>query len=215
MDLLERFFAISSQLLMVTDERGRIRRANPRWRDVLGYEPDQLENRLVFDLVHPDDVPRTRQAYAEIHRRGEYRGFENRCSRKDGGVAWIKWRGSFDPETGFFYGSGTDVTPEKRPSPDPGGELPSPAGERERSTVLRQLIEISSDGCGYCDSGLKPLYMNRFLTDGLGWPVDTAHLFDRVSASTRARYEAEMIPAVLGRLGSWEGEVEFVNVLTG
>lgn len=213
--VFERFFSMSSELFIVTDGKGRIERVNPRWKDVLGYEPDEVEGRDVYGLFHPEDVEMSRAARDEVYRRGESRDFVNRCVHKSGATVWMKWHGSVDPESGFFYGTGVDVTQEKLALQTLENESSSLVRERERSTILRQLIEASKDGFGYCDPSFKALYLNRFLVDELGWSLAGGTLFDFIPPATRVRYESEMIPAVLGRREPWEGEVEFRNARSG
>lgn len=63
----ERFRALieyASDVITVLDARGRIRYESPAVERVLGYAPDELLGRDVFELVHPEDAPRTRQALA-------------------------------------------------------------------------------------------------------------------------------------------------------
>ena len=67
--------------------------------------------RPVFDFVIDEDLEGTREAvrYASSQPRPAY---ENRYKHKDGGYRWISWVAA--PEGGFIYGSGRDITAEKR-----------------------------------------------------------------------------------------------------
>ena len=222
MNLFERFFTISAELFIVTNGRGFIERVNPRWKDILGYEPEEIQGRSVYTVFHTDDVKRSQDARDDVYRLGEYRNFENRCIHKNGETVWVKWHGMVDLETGFFYGTGVDITAEKlalqsleRVTAIATNESSSLVRERERSTILRQLIESSKDGFGYCDPSFKAQYLNCFLVNELGWTLDGETIFDFLSPATRFRYKNEIMPAVLGRNESWEGEVEFRNLKTG
>jgi PAS domain S-box-containing protein len=222
MNLFERFFSISSALFIVSDGKGKIERVNARWKDILGYEPSEIEGRLVYSLFHPDDVEKSINARKQVYESGEYRDFENRCIHKDGSIVWMKWHGMTDPETGFFYVTGVDVTSEKRALQNleritaiATNESSSLIQERERASILRQLIEASKDGFGYCDPDLRPLYLNHFLVEELGWDPARDSILDFISPSSRSRYENEIMPVVLGRTESWEGEVEYLNMKSG
>jgi PAS domain S-box-containing protein len=204
-NLFERFFSISQELFIVTDGRGEIEYVNPKWKDVLGYDPREVAGRQIYDYFHPKDVDRSREARAVIREKGEYRDLENRCLHKDGSVVWIKWNLTRDPETGRFYGVGTDVS----------STAENTRLLRERSIILSQFVETSKDGFGYCDPEFKAIYLNRFLTEELGWSLGPQCIFDFVSPATRDRYKSEMIPSVIRRNETWEGEVEFVNLKTG
>ncbi len=55
----DRFFEVSIDMLCTTGLEGWFRRLNPAFREVLGYELDELRSRPMVDLIHPDDVART------------------------------------------------------------------------------------------------------------------------------------------------------------
>jgi PAS domain S-box-containing protein len=44
-------------LLSELDQDGRVLYLSPNHREALGYEPDELLGRSVFDFIHPDDLP--------------------------------------------------------------------------------------------------------------------------------------------------------------
>ncbi len=222
MKLFERFFSISSELFIVTNGKGRIERVNTRWKDILGYEPSEIEGTLVYSLFHPEDVAESIRARDRVFQVGVYRDFENRCIHKDGSIVWIKWHGSTDPVTGYFYITGVDITGEKlalesleRVTAIATNESTSLAQERERASILRRLIEKSKDGFGYCDPNLRPLYMNRFLVEELGWDPTRDSIIEFISPESQSRFETEVMPVVLGKLEAWEGEVEYLNLKTG
>lgn len=217
----ERFFSIASELLLVTNEEGIITSVNPRWTDVLGYEPNELVGRQAQDLIYPDDLASARLVDSNLKSSNEKADFQNRWIHKNGGAVWLRWRSEFDSKNGLIYHSGVDITAEKRAT-ETLERLKSQAieenssllRERDRSKILRQLIETSKDGFGYCDPGFKPLYLNHFLTEEFGWSTEADSFFDFASPTTRARFETEMIPAVISRGEPWEAEVEFKNTKT-
>jgi PAS domain S-box-containing protein len=72
-----------------TAEGGRIVEANPAYQKMLGYSAAELRERTIFDVTHPEDLPRNRELYDELTtgRRSSYR-IEKRFLRKDGSVFW-------------------------------------------------------------------------------------------------------------------------------
>ncbi|MEO6195653.1 MAG: PAS domain S-box protein [Thermoanaerobaculia bacterium] len=72
-----------------TAEGGRIVEANPTYQKMLGYSAAELRERTIFDVTHPEDLPRNRELYDELTagRRSSYR-IEKRFLRKDGSVFW-------------------------------------------------------------------------------------------------------------------------------
>jgi PAS domain S-box-containing protein len=69
---------------------------SPRWKEMLGYSPDELTNGRdeFFSRLHPEDRARVEQAVANYlgHRSPAYM-VECRLRHKDGGYRWIRSRG--------------------------------------------------------------------------------------------------------------------------
>ncbi len=94
---------------------------SPRWKQQLGYEEDELENKFSTfeDLIHPDDRPEVME-HVENYLNGEEQKFkfEFRMVHKDGSVKWILARGeAYRDENGLPYrmaGSHTDITERKQ-----------------------------------------------------------------------------------------------------
>src|SRR5436305_7504579 len=70
-------------------EGGRIVEANAAYQKMLGYSAAELAERTIFDLTHPEDLPRTRELYAELTagERDSYQ-IEKRFVRQDGSCFW-------------------------------------------------------------------------------------------------------------------------------
>jgi PAS domain S-box-containing protein len=48
----------SSEIVMVVDPDGALRYSSPAFGRIMGYDPGEAPGKNLFDLVHPDDVPR-------------------------------------------------------------------------------------------------------------------------------------------------------------
>lgn len=93
---------------------------SPRWKEMLGYEDDELPNVLSSweGNLHPDDIEET---WADAHKNinGETEYYENihRLRHKDGHWVWIHDRGkAFYDESGKairMIGTHTDITEQK------------------------------------------------------------------------------------------------------
>lgn len=105
---LDRFFSSALDLLCIGDTRGRFLRVNKEWENTLGYRTEELENHRFLDLVHPDDVPATRLAMANLERQKTILSFSNRYRCKDGTYRYIEWRSS--PHGAIVYCAARDVT---------------------------------------------------------------------------------------------------------
>jgi PAS domain S-box-containing protein len=70
---------------------GRIIRANSTYQQMLGYGEEELQELTIFDLTHPDDLPRQRELFDDIVA-GRRRAFqlEKRELRKDGSSLWLR-----------------------------------------------------------------------------------------------------------------------------
>ncbi len=93
---------------------------SPRWKDMLGYEDHELENR--FDewikRLHPDDAEKTlAELKAHLNGQSYYFESEHRLLHKDGKYRWFLMRGlALRDEYGKAYriaGSNTEITERK------------------------------------------------------------------------------------------------------
>jgi PAS domain S-box-containing protein len=100
------------------DEDTRRTFYSPRWKEMLGYAPDEIGHSLEewSDRVHPDDRERV---FAEIrrYRRGEILAYrtEHRLRHKDGHWVWVLDRGKIierhaDGRPRRVVGTHTDIT---------------------------------------------------------------------------------------------------------
>jgi two-component system, sensor histidine kinase and response regulator len=110
---LDRFFALSLDLLCVAGFDGYFKRVNRAWTRVLGYDEIDLLSRPYLDLVHPDDREAT---LAEARKAADGRAvvhFENRYFHKDGTHRWLLWAAAPDPEQQVVYATARDITERK------------------------------------------------------------------------------------------------------
>jgi PAS domain S-box-containing protein len=103
----DRFFELSSDLMAVLDEEGRVISASPSSAALLGSAPAALRGRSLADFAAPDNL--------EVVRTGlsANRVFESQWRHPDGSLRWIEWSLERDEETGRTYGIGRDVTERK------------------------------------------------------------------------------------------------------
>jgi PAS domain S-box-containing protein len=106
-----RTWQVSPDLMGALDSRGYLQTSNPAWRATLGWSDDEVEGQSIFELLHPDDIERTRAWFDSIQQGHPAIGFPNRYRCKDGSYKWISWVAV--PEDGRVYCSGRDITAEK------------------------------------------------------------------------------------------------------
>jgi PAS domain S-box-containing protein len=102
---------LSTDIMLVAQFDGVIRAVNPAWASVLGWTKQDLIDTKFFELVHPDDLERTKEGAKSLSEGNTLWRFDNRYRRKEGGYRWIAWTAI--PGGGFINAVGRDFTPEK------------------------------------------------------------------------------------------------------
>lgn len=101
--VLERLFAIVSDLVLATTEEGEITLVNPASEETLGWSPEEMVGRPVCEFIHPEDQPSIRAIQQQ-----PVANFTNRCRHKDGSWRWLMWSGRRDRNV--WYAVAKDVT---------------------------------------------------------------------------------------------------------
>jgi len=105
-------------MVTVSDRDGTITYASPATERVSGFTPEEFMARDPFDLMHPEDRPRYREALEKLSDSpGMSLDLEHRIRHKDGTWRWVE--GTFknlldDPEVGGLVATVRDVTQRKR-----------------------------------------------------------------------------------------------------
>lgn len=88
------FMLATVGIVLVTLD-GQVAEANERFCNFLGYEPEQIVNRSLFDIIHEDDRLAEEQllAKARVRNLREYE-FDRRFVRSDGRVVWGQIHGT-------------------------------------------------------------------------------------------------------------------------
>lgn len=140
---LNRIFDLSLDLLGITDFQGVFLKLNPAAHAILGYVPEELIGRSFLELVHPDDIVRTKDvATAAIQGRSVLQ-FENRYRHSDGTYRWLSWKSTSIVEEQRTYFIARDITRQK---------------QIELQVNLRnQAIEASPSGISIADARLPDM----------------------------------------------------------
>ena len=86
-------------IITVVDEFGTIVYTSPSSEQHLGYQPDELIGRNLFEFVHSDDIPRVRAAFDECRteRHGVGAGREPAAAHRTGSGARSNRSAGFSP----------------------------------------------------------------------------------------------------------------------
>ncbi len=125
-----RLWRNSRDLLLVMDNIGILRGANPAWTSVLGWSPQEVVGRRFADFAHPEDHAENRAAFSMIAG-GLSASVETRHKHRDGGYRWISWMAA--PEDDLIYATGRHITAEKEAA----------AALEETQTRFRTFFETS------------------------------------------------------------------------
>ena len=114
---IDRFFALSLDLMMIANDEGHFVRVNPAFERLLGYSPQELIGKPFTDFIHPDDLEPTLQRYSEQTAGGKVNSFENQYRHTDGSYRWVLWSATAT-EDGLIYATGRDVTERRQMEED-------------------------------------------------------------------------------------------------
>jgi PAS domain S-box-containing protein len=106
------------EMVTISDRGGKIVYANPATELVSGYAPEEFETLDPFEQIHPEDRPRSEEAFGELLRNpGLSLQIEHRIRHKDGTWRWVEvtFRSLFEaPEVEGLLATVRDVTESKR-----------------------------------------------------------------------------------------------------
>jgi len=105
---LEMFFTHTIDLICIADTQGTFVRLNPEWKNLLGYEMDDLTGKRFLDFIHPEDIPATLEALSDLSMQQPVMKFTNRYRRKDGIYRFLEWRAF--PVNNMIYSVARDIT---------------------------------------------------------------------------------------------------------
>jgi diguanylate cyclase (GGDEF)-like protein/PAS domain S-box-containing protein len=107
----------SSDSFVLVDMTGVLLYVSPSTTRLLGYIPDELAGRRVFELIHPQDQEAIMQLLAAIvQESGKSLMAEFRARHQDGSWRWIEGTGTnllTDPSVGAIVGNYRDITERK------------------------------------------------------------------------------------------------------
>ena len=160
---------------------------SPRWKEMLGYRDDELENKFSSwqERVHPEDLEEVMKAI-KLNHEGRTEMFENkhRLKHKDGHWVWIYDRGKtqFDSNGKAIrmIGTHTDLTTEVN--------LRTKLSELNHSleAKIEEAVEDLNKAQAQAKIGSWKLDMTN---NSLSWSDETYHLFELPHEFNIATYE--------------------------
>jgi PAS domain S-box-containing protein len=103
---------VSCDMLSIIDiASGKVDAVNPAWTATLGWAAEDIEGHPYSELVHPDDLLASAEAFAQITAADPVLRLENRYRTTSGEWRWLSWVALL--EGGKLYSTVRDMTDEK------------------------------------------------------------------------------------------------------
>src|SRR5207247_9721299 len=89
--LLAAMFERTPAGIAMADPSGRYLRANPGFLRMVGYNAEEILQKSIGDLSHPDDLPNSWRTFEDlVQGRRNQADYEKRMLRKNGQVIWVR-----------------------------------------------------------------------------------------------------------------------------
>jgi len=111
---LDRFFAVSLDMLCILNMEGYIQRLNPAWEKTLGFSAAEMSSRPLVGFVHPEDRQHALDALAGIRSGAEVRHLELRFLSKSGSYKWLVGSATPALDRGVAFAAMSDITDRKQ-----------------------------------------------------------------------------------------------------
>jgi two-component system sporulation sensor kinase A len=137
----------SSDLIAKVSPEGIVRYASPASLSLLGFLPEELQRRSIFDYLHPDDLGALSLACRTLIGEEGVITLTNRLKTKDGVYKWFEttcksvWSGG---EVREIIAIARDITPR----------MVAEEELRKREERYRRLVELSPYGVLICREGI-------------------------------------------------------------
>jgi PAS domain S-box-containing protein len=106
-------FNLSNDLICIATKDGVLRKLNPAFRKLLGWQQDSLSNISFFDAVHPEDLNETIKQFKQLTSGITIRNFIHRYRSHDGLYRVLQWTATPEPSTDNIFAIARDITVQK------------------------------------------------------------------------------------------------------
>ena len=110
----ENLFTLSNDLIFVAGTDGFLKKINPAFRQVLGWDESYLLSTSLLELVHPDDQLVTAREISQLATGNAAINFTHRFRCQDASYRHLQWVATPEPATGYLFAIARDVTDEKQ-----------------------------------------------------------------------------------------------------
>jgi len=112
--VVEKFFQQPMNLHFISKFDSTIINLNDGFEKILGYSKNELINKKIFYIIHPEDWEKTNQEMQKLFAGKQIFYFENRNQHKNGSWRNMAWSAVASFEDQLIYAVGIDITEQKR-----------------------------------------------------------------------------------------------------
>ena len=103
---------VTPEMLCVIRHDGIFQAVNPAWHKVLGWQPEEMQEKLYVDFLHEDDIARSMTAFRTVTAGEPVLDLRNRYRTKDGAYRWLEWVAV--PEGDLIVCTARDITTDRQ-----------------------------------------------------------------------------------------------------
>ena len=107
---LDNVMASSQDMICTVAEDNTIERVSEASEVILGYKPEELIGKYIFDFVYHDDTEITKLHAQEVMTGKGSPNYYNRYVRKDGSLVYLEWTAKWNEQSKKRYGVARDVS---------------------------------------------------------------------------------------------------------
>jgi PAS domain S-box-containing protein len=107
---LDSVMASSQDMICTVASDDRIVRVSAASEIILGYKPEELIGKFIFDFVYHEDKEKTKNQTQVVLGGQPMPNYYNRYVRKDGSLVYLEWTAKWDAQSNKRYGVARDVT---------------------------------------------------------------------------------------------------------
>ncbi len=100
----------SNDVICTVDRKGRFRRLSDACERLWGYTPEELEGRVVHDMIVEEERGRSLAEHERVGQGFPTTGFTARMNHCDGSVVHVSWSANWSDELGLYVAIARDIT---------------------------------------------------------------------------------------------------------
>ncbi len=195
---LNNMFRFSPNLIAVVGMDGYLKKVNPSFIRIFGFDEENLLNNPFSQFLHKEDKLPTYERLREVVGGLRPRSFQNRCRTNTGEYRWISWTPSeVMEEEGVVHIFGTDISYIKKTNLE--------------LLKYRNIVESSKDGIGLYTLETGDMFFNQAFRDILGYSQEELKESETVKMIYANNTQAFRIFHTILKGRFWEGDLNLRN----